>query len=163
MKRLLNFQFIAVLAASSAFAAWVYEGQWGTRGSGNGQFDFPLGVAVTTGKVYVADVYNNRVQYFTATGAYLGQWGSPGSGNGQFRFPFGVAVGPEGKVFVVDKGNCRIQYFTATGAYLGGWGSDGKGKGQFNVPYGVCVNVSGSRVYASDLGYERIQYFKRRR
>jgi DNA-binding beta-propeller fold protein YncE len=40
--------------------------EWGTRGSGNGEFEYPGGVAVspTGSRVYVADKRNYRIQYF---------------------------------------------------------------------------------------------------
>jgi hypothetical protein len=39
----------------------------GTYGTGNGQFDRPNGVAVdSTGKIYVSDMGNNRIQVFSA-------------------------------------------------------------------------------------------------
>lgn len=42
--------------------------QWGSLGSGNGQFNAPQGVAVdTAGNVYVADKRNNRIQKFSPT------------------------------------------------------------------------------------------------
>jgi DNA-binding beta-propeller fold protein YncE len=42
-----------------------YLAQWGTRGTGNGQFDLPVSVAVRSGiRVYVADSFNNRIQEF---------------------------------------------------------------------------------------------------
>jgi len=43
-----------------------FLGKWGTRGSADGSFNFPGGVAVSpTGtRVYVADTGNNRIQYF---------------------------------------------------------------------------------------------------
>ena len=69
--------------------AQVYLTQWGSQGSGDGQFMFPTGVAVDgDGDVYVADRDNNRIQKFTSSGGYLTQWGSYGSGNGQFNTPF---------------------------------------------------------------------------
>ena len=38
---------------------------WGSEGSGNGQFNSPRGVAVdSVGNVYVADMYNHRIQKF---------------------------------------------------------------------------------------------------
>jgi DNA-binding beta-propeller fold protein YncE len=45
--------------------AGAYIAQWGTPGSGNGQFVTPTGVAVDgSGNVYVADRDNNRIQKF---------------------------------------------------------------------------------------------------
>jgi|GEM_PF-1983498 hypothetical protein len=47
-------------------AEWVYEGKWGTRGSGNGEFVWPNDVFVLPSgeRAYVADGLNDRVQYF---------------------------------------------------------------------------------------------------
>ena len=42
-----------------------YLTQWGTQGSGDGQFDYPVSVAVDgSGNVYVADRDNQRIQVF---------------------------------------------------------------------------------------------------
>ena len=42
-----------------------YLCQWGTQGSGDGQFDYPRHVAVDgSGNVYVTEGYNCRVQVF---------------------------------------------------------------------------------------------------
>jgi DNA-binding beta-propeller fold protein YncE len=43
----------------------VYLNQWGTTGSGPGQFLNPVGIAVDrNGNVYVADTNNSRIQVF---------------------------------------------------------------------------------------------------
>lgn len=90
-----------------------YLGQWGTLGSGNGQFSTTLGIAVDSlDNIYVADSGNNRIQVFTASGIYATQWGIAGSGNGQFNSPLGIAVDSSGNVYVADTLNSRIQKFT---------------------------------------------------
>ena len=87
--------------------------QWGTSGSGNGQFNNPdfLGIDHNNGNIYVADAANNqRIQLFTSSGAYLSQWGGLGTGDSQFggttltyNSPRGIAVDTSGKVYVVDQ------------------------------------------------------------
>jgi sugar lactone lactonase YvrE len=136
-----------------------YLGQWGSWGSGEGQFASPRGVAVASdGTVYVTDGGNDRIQRFSATGDYLEQWGSGGLGEGQFDYPSGVAVAADGMVYVADLGNDRIQYFSATGDYLGQWGSYGSVEGQFNSPSGMTVGPDGT-AYVADTYNDRIQYF----
>ena len=50
--------------------------QWGSWGSGAGQFRHPLGIAVAgDGTVYVADRGNNRIQLFTPDGEFIAWWG----------------------------------------------------------------------------------------
>ena len=86
---------------------------WGSRGTANGQFKYPTGLAISgDGTIFVADPGNDRVQYFTSKGAFLGKWGSYGSGNGQFDMPFAAAARRTGsRVYVADTRNHRIQYF----------------------------------------------------
>jgi DNA-binding beta-propeller fold protein YncE len=69
------------LAAEAVSAqAPPYLTQWGTSGSGNGQFNGPAGMALdASGNVYVADLGNNRIQKFTGAGVYLTKWGTLGS------------------------------------------------------------------------------------
>jgi peptidylamidoglycolate lyase len=52
-----------------------YLFEWGTKGSGVGQFDIPHAIDLDDhGNVYVADRENNRVQVFTADGKFLRSW-----------------------------------------------------------------------------------------
>lgn len=133
--------------------------KWGTTGSGDGQFNRPVWVAVdVSGNVYVADTYNHRIQKFTGSGAFITKWGSLGSGDGQFYYPTGVTIDASGNVLVADSWNNRIQKFTSSGVFITKWGSLGSGDGQFKNPQGVAVDAAGN-VYVSDTSNTRIQKF----
>ena len=64
-----------------------------------GLFGITIGLGVdATGRVYVADAGNNRVQVFSSSGNHLAQWGYQGSGPGAFDHAVDVTVdgaGPE--------------------------------------------------------------------
>lgn len=49
--------------------------EWGTRGTGAGQFQLPHSITIADdGTVYVADRENGRIQRFDLTGKSLGEW-----------------------------------------------------------------------------------------
>lgn len=79
---------------------YAYVGQFGSVGSGDGQFheNHPTDLAIDRDRnVYVADPYNYRIQVFeydgaAGTWAYFSQIGAEGNGPGQFRFPSALVV-----------------------------------------------------------------------
>jgi len=87
--------------------------KWGRKGSVDGQFDHPWGVAVDNrGNVYVAEEFNSRIQKFDGQGNFLLKWGGFRTvENGKFYNPCGVAVDNRGNVYVADTDNQRIQKF----------------------------------------------------
>ena len=97
----------------------VFSMQFGSEGSGPGQFIHPGDVAVDgSGDVWVLDVGNDRVEEFSAAGEYLRQFGSPGSGEGQLSRPDGLALDASGDVWVLDTGNGRVEEFSSTGEFI---------------------------------------------
>jgi tripartite motif-containing protein 71 len=165
MRRLAIITAVALgaLAAFFAWGYWVYEGQWGSSGDGDGEFSSPSGIAVApNGNVYVTDNFNDRVQYFTAQGSFLGAWGSEGSADGHLDGPVGIAVAPNGNVYVGEEYNHRVQYFTATGSFLGKWKASAELEAWlyagYYYPEGVAVAPNGN-VYITDSRKERVLYF----
>lgn len=108
--------YITEYGAVSRVSEYLTDGtlvrQWGSAGSGDGQFDGDIGVATgPDGSVYVTEYLANRIQKFTATGAFVTKWGSSGTGNGQFAGPRGIAVDAADVAYIADTDNNRIQTF----------------------------------------------------
>ena len=136
-----------------------FKGQWGSTGTGDGQFKEPDGIAVDSdGNVYVVDTNNHRIQKFTRKGVFLDKWGSYGSGDGQFNHPTGITVDSNDDIYVTDEKNHRIQKFSRTGDFTTKWGSYGSGNGQFKHPYGMAVE-SDDDIVVVDMVNCRIQKF----
>lgn len=136
---------LAVGAGAIATAAAAAPSQFGSEGSGAGQFIEPLGVSVSeeAGDVYIADRNNNRVDEFDAEGKFILAWGwgvgdgatealqtctaecfqgLRGSGSGEFKANEGIAVDnsvslSRGDVYVVDTANHRVQKFGPSGEF----------------------------------------------
>jgi DNA-binding beta-propeller fold protein YncE len=97
-----------------------YVTQWGSMGTGDGQFSVLGGLAVDPSGsfVYAVDTNNNRVEKFTNTGGFVLSWGSQGTTHGKFEYPTGIAVDASGDVYVADAHNYRLQKFTNQGVFL---------------------------------------------
>lgn len=67
--------------------------QWGTAGTGPGQFNLPHGLVLRDGVIYVADRQNGRIQRFDLEGKYLGEWGHLGK-------TFSITTGPDGNLWI---------------------------------------------------------------
>ena len=152
MVQVINLTATPSPTATPANTAPTYLTQWGSTGSGNGQFSSPVSVAAdSSGNLYVTESTNNRVQKFTSDGVYLTQWGS-------LSIPFGIAVDSSDNVYVAEYNGSRITKFTSNGIYLTQWGTYGTGNGQFVGPNDVAVDSNGY-VYVVDRHNNRIQKF----
>lgn len=133
---------------------------WGSKGTGNGQFEGPSGIAVDGGYVYVTDWGNNRFLKFTSIGKYVDTWGNYGHGWGEFGFdkPWGIAADRMGNLFIADCGNSVIQQWRSDGVFVDKWGRHGKGGGGFSWPAGVAVDSAGN-IFTADGGNGQVQVF----
>lgn len=135
--------------------------QWGSFGSGPGQFNRPVDVTVLDNgseyHVYVADLNNHRVQEFTKNGLFVRQWTHSAGVAGAFT-PHAIEYGL-GHIYVADLENDRVLQFDLNGAFVQTIGSSGTGAGQFDGPGGLAWDRSYSRLYVADLFNHRVQYF----
>ena len=137
-----------------------FSNSFGSRGSGDGQLNYPWDVAFDcTGNVYVADGGSHRVQVFTAEGKFLRKFGKYGSGDGELKLPSSVSIDSDDVVYVTERDNHRVSMFTSEGQFLRSFGTKGKEPGHFNDPRGIAVDRDGL-VYVSDTHNYRIQIFR---
>ncbi|HYM46295.1 MAG TPA: DUF6531 domain-containing protein, partial [Solirubrobacteraceae bacterium] len=140
-----------------------YLNKFGSYGGGEGQFNVPLGIALSGGNLYVSEYGNNRVQELSTAGKFISQIGTgkAGSGNGEFNAPRGIAADPRtGNLYVADAGNNRVQEFSAAGSLIAKFGSAGSGTEQLSEPKGVAVSFSGG-VYVTDYNNNRVEEWSR--
>jgi len=91
--------------------------EFGSRGTTDGRFHDPIGVAVDgVGNVYVLDYENDRVEEFDPNGRFVAKWGERGVGLGEFSQPRAIAVGCNGDVYVADTNNNRVERFDLVAA-----------------------------------------------
>jgi len=84
--------------------------EWGSYGTGPGQFDNVSDVAAdSTNDIYVCDY--TRVQRFTSRGSYLQEWGEIGTGLRQLGAPQRIACDAAGNLYVTEANNHRVQKF----------------------------------------------------
>ena len=135
--------------------------EWGTKGSGDGQFEYPMFITLDSlDNVYVTDRQNNRIQKFDSNGNFILKWGTKGSGDGQWDYTTnamsGIAVDSLNNVYVASQK--KIQKFDSNGNFILKWGSQGTGDGQFNVVSDIVVDSS-NNLYITDWHNNRIQKF----
>lgn len=96
--------------------ALFYRQTIGTYGRGNGQLAYPTNLAVDddSGKLYVGDMANQRIQVFNADGKVLTAFSPPGVAEWQV---LGLAV-EGGKVYAADPINNVVWGFDLNGGFI---------------------------------------------
>jgi DNA-binding beta-propeller fold protein YncE len=123
-----------------------YMFQWGSNGSGDGEFDRPQHIAInSSGYVYVTERTGTRIQVFDPSGNYMFQFGEYGTGDGQFREISGITFNSTGHVFVVDyfSGSNLVLVFNPDGTFIRKWGTYGGGTTDIGAPVGIAINSTG--------------------
>lgn len=134
--------------------------EFGGRGDGPGQFNFPTFLWVSpTGEVLVTDSLNFRVQRFASDGRYLGQFGQSGDVPGMMARPKGVATDARGHIYVVDGLFNAFQVFNSEGELLLPVGRQGGAAGEFWLPVGMYINAENT-IFVADSYNRRVQVFQ---
>ena len=153
---------IAVFTYTTAAFTFTWQiGETWNWGSSNALFRGPAGVAQdSTGRIYVADQGNSRVQIFNSSGGYLTTIGSGtcGSGATELCEPYGLAIGSGGMLYIADTRNSRVQIYQMAGNSPNFVQSITTGSGPLEWVTGVAVDAN--YLYVSDHANDgRIQVF----
>jgi DNA-binding beta-propeller fold protein YncE len=136
-------------------------GQYGRRGIGPDQFDFPAGICIgTNGNLFVVDQNNDRVQVLDRDGVFLRRFTLqilPGQFSASGRAQ-GIAADRRGWLFVADTFQGYVKVFDQTGTFLGRLGGYGEGAGQLRSPGGIAVDAA-DRVWVADANNGRAAGF----
>lgn len=133
--------------------------EFGTRGSGKNQFDFPGGIAVDgKGNIYVADSNNGRLVSMAPDGSIRWTVGkksaSMNDAQRTFGLPAGLAIDDNNIIYMIDAFNGAIVAFDAQGQKLTQIGEWGRKEGQFYYPAGIA--------FASDRTFVIVDKFNDR-
>ena len=131
----------------------------GSRGTGDGEFNFPTYLCLDGGRLMVADSLNFRVQFFDQQLRFTGSAGTLGSAPGSLPRPKGIAVDSAGHLYVVDAVLHVLQVFNRDGALLLALGAQGEQPGEFWLPNGLWI-APDDTIYVADSRNRRVQVFR---
>ena len=136
-----------------------FIGQFGSAGTGGGQFRTPFGLHLTTSKLlFVCDRDNDRIQVFKDE-QFSYSIGKYGKQPGYFHGPVDLAMNcSEDKLFVTDFQNNRVQVFTPNGDFLKVFGVFPGTNFEVKNPTGIYYTPIG-HVIVSSYGTDRILVF----
>ncbi len=132
-------------------------GQTGVAGSDNAHFNRPAEIAVDpSGRLYVADALNHRVQRCTYTTTWACSTfhgtGTAGGGTNQLNLAYGLGIDSAGStIYIADNANGRVKKCTTNGAcstFITG----------LNWPTNVAVDTSGSVFVSNFYNYTVRKY-----
>ncbi|MBM4183231.1 MAG: hypothetical protein FJ207_03285 [Gemmatimonadetes bacterium] len=126
--------------------------EWGSAGSGPGQFNLPHSVKVDARRrVYVADRRNGRIQIFDENGRLLDIWGD-------MVEPSHLVVAQDQTVWMSDPTLNRLSQYSPDGFLMTYWGAAGAFPGAFSNPHHFASDSEGN-LYVADYANFRVQKF----
>jgi DNA-binding beta-propeller fold protein YncE len=126
----------------------------GKLGTGGGEFNGPVGIAVgPSGKVFVGDSGNGRVQVLDKDGRFVSSWNLPWL---KTSWQAHLAVDSRGTVYVTYPDGASVLAFDKAGVQQKAWTADDSGA-KLIRPVGVAVDAKAGVLYVMDTGSHRIR------
>jgi hypothetical protein len=125
---------------------------FGSRGHGNGQFDFPEHLNIDQNhNVYVSDPNENKIQKFNENGTFLEVYYNDYA-------PRAISFLNDGNIAIARSGNNKIAIFDQNRNLIREWGQQGTADGMFNY-FKQITNNDSDHIYVTDALNHRIQKF----
>uniref|UniRef100_A0A1X7TWW9 SMP-30/Gluconolactonase/LRE-like region domain-containing protein n=1 Tax=Amphimedon queenslandica TaxID=400682 RepID=A0A1X7TWW9_AMPQE len=94
---------------------------FGSKGSGEGKFDEPWGLAIDSDEFfYVVDSKNHRIQKFTSKREFVMEFGK--TGEGTLLSPAGTTISHKNQLYVTEKGTHSVAVFDTEGHFINRFG-----------------------------------------
>ena len=138
--------------------------QFGSNGTGNGQFKTPFGIAFQSSNNRLVISDKGQTDVYKKLRRFRTDGSDPNIiGVDNLTQPVGVSVDSNGRIWVVDATDPgEIYLFDSGGSELASWSPGGSGK--LNLPQGIAVykdsDDNATYVYVADTGNNRIVKFQ---
>ncbi|RLT43202.1 MAG: hypothetical protein DWI57_04730, partial [Chloroflexi bacterium] len=138
-----------------------YVNQMGGGGVVLGRFEEPVDVAVdpNTGTVYVADIWNRRIQVLTPTLEPIGEWPVPSWESKDIWDKAYLAVDADGTVYASDPQFSQIYVYTSDGKLQTAFGKYGAELNRFGKPNGLAIDPVDNSLLVADADNNRVMVF----
>ena len=125
--------------------------RFGRKGSGNGEFNYPIDVVAGEGELYVSDYKNHRIQIFSMEGKFIRSFIIKDPATQKKYTPGGLCIGPDRLLYVTCSGPDHLFAFTLAGTCVASIDVDGK-------PAGIAADTDGF-LYVCMRGSDTIDVF----
>ena len=119
--------------------------RFGRKGSGNGEFDFPIDVVAEKGELYVTDRGNRRIQVFSMEGRFIRSFTVKDPVTQRSYYPRGLCVGPDRLLYIACYSPNRIFAFTLVGECVASIAVEGG-------PAGIAADTDGFLYVCKESG-----------